>query len=164
MIKLLVFDVDGTLSDGKVYYSQSGEEIKSFHIHDGLAINVWNHHLNRISAIITGRESTIVRKRAAELGIEHIFMGIKDKAQTFNALLDELKLNKKEAAYIGDDLNDLGIFKICPFAYMPKNGAKSLRKYAYKTLRSYGGNGAVREMIEDVLRLNGDKKLEKYFL
>ncbi|MCH5312869.1 MAG: HAD hydrolase family protein [Helicobacter sp.] len=164
MIKLLVFDVDGTLSDGKVYYSQSGEEMKSFDIRDGLAIAVWNRYLKRTSAIITGRVSQIVQTRASELGIEHIFMGVKDKGQVLQDLLQKLHLEPKEAACIGDDLNDLSMFKICPFAYMPKNGTKALKKYAYKKLKKRGGYGAVREMIEDVLALNGDKKLEKYFL
>ena len=81
MIKLLVFDVDGTLSDGKVFFSQSGEEIKGFDIKDGLAISVWNRQMQRASAIISGRESSIVQKRASELGIEHIFMGAKDKGK-----------------------------------------------------------------------------------
>lgn len=164
MIKLLVFDVDGTLSDGKVYFSQSGEEIKSFDIRDGLAINVWNRHLKRASAIITGRESAMVRKRAQELGIAHIYMGVEDKGKVLRALLEELHLQENEVACIGDDLNDLSMFRQCRFAYMPKNGAKALKKYAYKVLSSLGGDGAVREMIEDVLRLNKDKKLEKYFL
>lgn len=164
MIKLLVFDVDGTLSDGKVFFSQSGEEIKGFDIKDGLAISVWNRQMQRASAIISGRESSIVQKRASELGIEHIFMGAKDKGQVLKDLLKTLNLKEKEVACIGDDLNDLPLFRICPFAYMPKNGAKELKKYAYKILKSYGGNGAVREMIEDVLKHNGDKKLEKYFL
>lgn len=164
MIELLVFDVDGTLSDGKVYYSQSGEEIKGFHIRDGLAIYVWNHLLGRKSAIITGRESSIVRKRAEELGIEHIFMGVRDKKEALYNLLKDLQLQAKQVACIGDDLNDLGMFVLCPYAYMPKNGDKALKKYAYKVLKTRGGYGAVREMIEDVLKLNGDKKLEKYFL
>ncbi|TLD93196.1 HAD family hydrolase [Helicobacter magdeburgensis] len=164
MIKLLVFDVDGTLSDGKVYYSQSGEEIKSFDIRDGLAINVWNRRLNYQSAIITGRESQMVRKRTEELGIEHIFMGIENKGEVLTDLITKLNLKASEVACIGDDLNDLSMFRICQKAYMPKNGAKALKKYAYKVLKSNGGNGAVREMIEDVLKLNGDKKLEKYFL
>ncbi|TLD97253.1 3-deoxy-D-manno-octulosonate 8-phosphate phosphatase [Helicobacter jaachi] len=164
MIKLLVFDVDGTLSDGKVYYTQSGEEIKSFDIRDGLAISVWNRYLARPSAIITGRDSQIVRKRAAEVGIEHIFMGVENKAEVLRNLLAQLNLADSEVACIGDDLNDLGMFRICKKAYMPSNGAKALKKYAYKILKSRGGDGAVREMIEDVLKLNGDKKLEKYFL
>lgn len=163
MISLLVFDVDGTLSDGKVYYSQSGEEIKAFHIHDGLAISVWNHILGRQSAIITGRESQIVRKRAQELGIGHIFMGVKNKAEVLHTLLQQLQLSMQQVACIGDDLNDLSMFKLTAHAYMPKNGAKPLRKYA-KILKHKGGDGAVREMIEDVMHINGDKKLEKYFI
>lgn len=164
MIKLLVFDVDGTLSDGKVYYSQSGEEIKSFDTRDGLAISVWNRQMRRASAIITGRESDIVYKRAKELGIEHIFMACEHKGKVLQELITQLKMDMSEVACIGDDLNDLSMFKMCGKAYMPKNGAKALKKYAYKILKRSGGNGAVREMIEDVLKLNGDKKLEKYFL
>lgn len=163
MIKLLVFDVDGTLSDGRVYYSQSGEEMKSFNIKDGLAISVWNRKLKRQSAIITGRKSAIVQNRAQELGIAHIYMGVSDKAQKIQELLQELNLKPSEVACIGDDLNDLGMFKICK-AYMPKDGAKALKKYAFKILKHKGGKGAVREMIEDVLRINGDKKLEEYYL
>lgn len=164
MIELLVFDVDGTLSDGRVYYTQSGEEIKAFNVHDGLAIAVWNKILHRKSAIITGRQSSIVEQRAVELGISHIFMGVEDKATTLKELIGSLHLQASEVACIGDDLNDLGMFRICARAYMPRNGAKALKKYAYKVLKANGGEGAAREMIEDVLRLNGDKKLEKYFL
>ena len=164
MIEFLVFDVDGTLSDGRVYYSQSGEEIKSFDIRDGLAISVWNHQLKRHSAIITGRESAIVEKRAQELGIAHIYMGVANKAQKLQELLERLDLKPSNVACIGDDLNDIGLFKICAKAYMPRNGAKELEKYAFKILKRKGGRGAVREMIEDVLKINGDKKLEKYFL
>lgn len=163
MIELLVFDVDGTLTDGKIYYTQGGEEIKAFNIRDGLAINVWNHYAHKQSAIITGRESTIVQKRAEELGVKHIFMGVKDKGEVLKTLLKKLKLSSKQVACIGDDVNDIAMFRICDFAYMPKNGAKVLKKYAYKILSTRGGNGAVREMIEDVLKHNGDK-LEKYFL
>ena len=164
MIKLLVFDVDGTLSDGKVYFSQSGEEIKSFDIRDGLAINVWNHILKRPSAIITGRESSIVKKRANELGIEHIFMGVKNKGQVLQELIQMLGLGQDEVACIGDDLNDLSMFRICPYAYMPKNGDKALKKYTFKVLKHCGGNGAVREMIEVVLKGTGDKTLAIHFL
>lgn len=163
MISLLVFDVDGTLSNGRVYYSQSGEEIKAFHIHDGLAISVWSKILKRPSAIITGRVSEVVEKRARELGIAHIFMGVENKGAVLRELLSTLSLKPAQVACIGDDLNDLSMLRLTPHAYMPKNGAKPLKKYA-KILKRKGGDGAVREMIEDVLRINGDQKLEKYFL
>lgn len=164
MIKLLVFDVDGTLSDGRVYYSQAGDEIKSFDVRDGLAISVWNSMPDKHSVIVTGRESKIVSKRAQELGIGHIYMGVKDKGKVLRGLLDELKVLDSEVACVGDDLNDIPMFRICKHAYMPANGAKELKKYASKILASQGGYGAVREMIEDVLELNGEPSLEKYFL
>lgn len=164
MIKLLVFDVDGTLSDGKVYYSQNGDEMKSFDVRDGLAISVWNSLSFRQSAIITGRQSQIVQVRGEELGIKHIYMGVKNKGEVLQGLLDELGLLDSEVACIGDDLNDISMFRVCKYAYMPANGAKELEQFATKKLTANGGDGAVREMIEAILQINGEPGLEKYFL
>lgn len=164
MIKLLVFDVDGTLTNGRVYYTVQGEKMKGFNIQDGLGISVWNKILHRQSAIISGRESSIVEMRAKELGITHIFMGVSKKGAVLENLLKKLKLKNDEVACIGDDVNDLGMFKLCAKSYMPSDGAKIIRKYVKKVLKARGGRGAVREMIEDVMKYNGDKSIEKYFL
>lgn len=163
MIKLLVFDVDGTLSDGKVYYTQSGDEMKAFDIKDGLAISVWNNKLKLHSAIISGRKSQLVESRATELGISHIFMGVENKLEVLKSLLKTLDIKASEAACIGDDLNDLAMFKLCKYSFLPKDGAKAMRKYATKILKHKGGSGAVREMIEIVLKHNGET-LEQYFI
>ena len=106
-IQLLLLDVDGTLTTGEVTYTQNGEELKSFNIKDGLALSVWNKQLGRKSAIITGRESSIVQRRAKELGIEFVYMGVSDKGAVVQELLAKLNLASDEVACIGDDLNDL---------------------------------------------------------
>jgi len=164
MIKLIVFDVDGTLTDGRVYYTQHGEKMKCFNIRDGLGINLWNKILHKQSAIISGRESEIVKRRAQELGIEHIFMGVSQKDEVLSKLLKKLRIKSSEVACIGDDVNDLSMFRLCGRTYMPSNGTKILKKYVNKVLKSKGGSGAVREMIEDVMAHNGEKSIEKYFI
>ncbi|WP_394998071.1 KdsC family phosphatase [uncultured Helicobacter sp.] len=171
-IQLLLLDVDGTLTTGEITYTQSGEEIKSFHIRDGLALSVWNKQLGRKSAIITGRDSLIVQKRAQELGIEHIYMGVSDKGAVVREILNKLGLESDEVACIGDDLNDLPMFKCIKHTYAPKDGAKEIKALAKVVLGKKGGKGAVREMIEDILakesqgKRNKDNRdeLKKYFL
>ena len=171
-IQLLLLDVDGTLTTGEITYTQSGEEIKSFNIKDGLALSVWNKQLGRKSAIITGRESLIVQKRAQELGITHIYMGVSDKGAVVRELLSKLGLRDSQVACIGDDLNDLPMFRVLKHTYAPKDSAKEIQAIAKVVLRKKGGKGAVREMIEDILaRESADKsskehrdELKKYFL
>lgn len=150
-IQLLLLDVDGTLTKGEVTYTQSGEELKSFHIKDGLALSVWNKQLKRKSAIITGRDSVIVQRRAQELGVEHIYMGVSDKGAVVRELLAKLGLVSDEVACIGDDLNDLPMFKCIKQSYAPKDSAKEIKAMAKVVLKKKGGKGAVREMIEDIL-------------
>ena len=151
-IQLLLLDVDGTLTTGEVTYTQSGEELKSFNIKDGLALSVWNKQLGRKSAIITGRDSVIVKKRAQELGIEHIYMGVKDKGAVVREILSKLGVKSNEVACIGDDLNDLPMFKCIKQSYAPKDSAKEIKAIAKLVIHKKGGKGAVREMIEDILR------------
>ncbi len=171
-IQLLLLDVDGTLTTGEITYTQSGEEIKSFNIKDGLALSVWNKQLGRKSAIITGRESLIVQKRAQELGITHIYMGVSDKGAVVREILSKLGLRDSQVACIGDDLNDLPMFRALKHTYAPKDSAKEIQAIAKVVLRKKGGKGAVREMIEDILARESAGKsskehrdeLKKYFL
>ncbi|WP_027327472.1 KdsC family phosphatase [Helicobacter pametensis] len=154
MIKLLALDVDGTLTDGKVYYSDSGEELKAFNIKDGLGLNIWKK-LGRKSAIITGRTSSVVELRARELGIDFVFMGIKDKGEVLQRLQGELQITAREIASIGDDLNDLAMFAHSALSFMPKDGSALLKKHVKYILNAKGGEGAVREMIEMILEQEG---------
>lgn len=161
--KLLFIDVDGTLTRGDVIYTQSGEEIKKFNIKDGLALSVWNNKLGRISAIVTGRECEIVKKRASELGIQYVYMGVRDKGIVVREILKKSGVQTKECACIGDDVNDLPMFKLIAQSYAPKDCASGVRHRVKKILKSKGGKGAVREMIEDILHKEKDNELAKYF-
>lgn len=153
MIELLLLDVDGTLTDGKIYYSAL-EEMKVFSVKDGLALRVWKK-IGRKSAIITGRKSTIVQRRAEELGIDRVFMGVENKGEIVLALRDEFHLAKDQIASIGDDLNDLSMFAQSGLNFSPKNAAKQILDKVDYVLENCGGDGAVREMIERILASEG---------
>lgn len=159
MIELIVLDVDGCLSDGKITYSDSGEEIKSFNVKDGLAIASWIK-LGKKVAIITGRKSKIVEKRANELGIEYYFQGIKNKLEKLDELLNSLGLKRENVAAIGDDFNDYKMLKSVGLSFAPLNAANEIKEIVDIVLSKSGGNGAVREMIEFILKRDA---LEKRF-
>jgi len=154
MIKLIVLDVDGTLTDGKIGYTQSGDEIKSFCVKDGLAIASWIK-LHRHVAIITGRSSSIVSKRAKELGIEHCYQGVHDKKTKLSEILKDLKITMEEVASIGDDLNDYTMLKNSKLSFAPSNASSYVKEIVDVVLESKGGEGAVREMFEYLIQTEG---------
>lgn len=153
-IKWLLLDVDGTLSDGKIYYSNEGKELKAFSVKDGLALSVWKM-LGKKTAIITGRESHIVVKRAQELGVDEVFMGVKNKGEIVELLQEKYHLKKEELACVGDDLNDLPMFARCALSFAPRDCAKMLYDKVSKVLSCDGGNGAVREAVEIIFAQEG---------
>lgn len=155
MIKLIVLDVDGCLSDGKLIYSNDAIESKSFNVKDGLGITTWIKMGNEV-AIITGRNSKIVEKRAKELGIKHIFQGIKDKDRVLNELVDSLSLKFYEVGAIGDDLNDYYMLQKVGRSFTPNDGVKAIQEIVDTRLTTNGGDGAVREMI-DALVVENDQ-------
>lgn len=147
MIKLIVLDVDGCLTSGDIIYSASGEEIKHFNVKDGLAISAWvkmGFHV----AIITGRESKIVEKRAKELGIKYLFQHVKDKESVLKKLMEKLEVKSYEVAAIGDDLNDYKMLRYVGRSFTPKDGVKEIREAVDTVLTARGGEAAVREMID----------------
>jgi len=160
MIELIVLDVDGTLTDGKIYYSNNNEEIKAFNIKDGLMIKSWNM-LGKKSAIITGRDSFIVEKRAKELDIEIVRQGIKDKLKELDNILEELNLRYENVAFIGDDMNDYKIIKVIDESYCPFDANIIIQDTAKYRLHRKGGEGCVAEMIENIIK---QENLEKEFL
>lgn len=147
MIKLIVLDVDGCLTDGRIIYTSDGGEIKNFNVKDGLAISSWIK-MGNYAAIITGRNSSIVQKRADELGIKHLFQGVKDKEKVLNELIDSLGLKHYEVGVIGDDLNDYKMLRSAGRSFTPKDGVKEVRELVDTVLTCNGGDGAVREMID----------------
>ncbi|RUM45687.1 MAG: 3-deoxy-D-manno-octulosonate 8-phosphate phosphatase [Hydrogenimonas sp.] len=160
MIKLLVLDVDGCLTDGRIVYSNEGDEIKAFNVKDGFAIVNWIA-LGRNAAIITGRQSKIVEKRAKELGIHHLYQGVKDKLTCLQKLCDELGIGMDEVAAIGDDLNDYRLLKACGRSFAPADAMHHIMGMVDVVLSRQGGDGAVREMIELLIRQEG---LEEEYL
>ncbi|WP_299549966.1 HAD-IIIA family hydrolase [uncultured Helicobacter sp.] len=164
MIKLIVLDVDGTLSDGSIIYSDIGSEIKAFNVKDGLGIAAWIR-LGREVAIITGRESKLVENRAKELKITYIKQGIKDKAQALKEIVAQTKISLNEVAIIGDDLNDLSMLKLVKHSYAPKDAAKLVKQNVRKVLKQKGGKGAVRAMIDNIIKKeNLEAKLYELFV
>jgi len=159
-IKLIVLDVDGTMTDSRITYSENGDEIKSFNVKDGLAIASWRK-LGREVAIITGRSSKIVERRAKELHIEHFYQGIHNKKEVLENLLEKLDLTMDNVAAIGDDLNDLEMLKAAKISFVPRDASVYVDKIATVILSKKGGNGAVREMIEKLIVQEG---LEKKYL
>lgn len=147
MIKLIVLDVDGCLTDGKIIYSSDGSETKNFNVKDGLAISSWIRMGNHV-AIITGRNSKIVETRANELGVKYLFQSVKDKEKILKELIDSLGLKYYEIGAIGDDLNDFKMLSKVGRSFTPKDGVKEIRELVNTVLTCNGGDGAVREMID----------------
>jgi len=151
MIELIVIDVDGTLTDGKIYYSSSGEEIKAFNIKDGLMIASWNR-LGKKSAIITGRTSNMVERRAKELKITYVEQGIRDKEAKLKEICERENISLSNVAVIGDDLNDFEMMRLVKRTFAPFDANPYIYDYVSDPLTKKGGEGAVAEMIEILLK------------
>jgi 3-deoxy-D-manno-octulosonate 8-phosphate phosphatase (KDO 8-P phosphatase) len=149
-IKILVMDVDGTLTDGKIYIGSEGEMLKAFNVKDGLGISKLRTH-NIIPAIITGRESEILKRRSEELKIEELYQGEENKIEKLKELVERYRCSFSEVAYIGDDENDLECMKVCGFTCCPADAVDSVKKEVNFISSKTGGNGAVREFIDKIL-------------
>lgn len=147
-IRLLVMDVDGTLTDGCIYMGAEGESMKAFHCHDGAGIRRILPAAGIIPAIITGRTSQIVANRARELRITRIYQGVEDKLPTLKALAEELGILPEEIAYIGDDINDLACMAYCGIVACPNDAARPIKAIADFVCPHDGGRGAVRDFID----------------
>ena len=157
MIKLIVLDIDGCLTDGRIIYSSDGVEIKGFNVKDGLGITTWIKTGNHV-AIITGRNSPIVEKRAKELGVQHLYQGIRDKDRVIKEIVASLGLQFSEVAVIGDDLNDYKMLSLAGRSFTPSDGHDEIKKIVNTVLSRSGGNGAVREMIDILVEENDQKE------
>jgi len=149
-IKLLLLDVDGVLTDGKLYYGNSGEEMKAFNIQDGLGIKLLQKGGVQVG-IITGRMSKLLQRRADELGIDPLIQGREDKLIALNELLQNMHIDMDEIAFMGDDLPDLAVMRDVGLGITPANGSSSNAKQADWQTTNGGGQGAVREVAEMIL-------------
>jgi 3-deoxy-D-manno-octulosonate 8-phosphate phosphatase (KDO 8-P phosphatase) len=150
-IRLLVLDVDGVLTDGGLFVSASGEEAKRFHVHDGLALVAARKAGLRI-AILSSRASAAVTRRMTEVGVGEVHQGVTDKAGALDALRERLGLAVGEVAMMGDDLPDLPAMACAGLALAPANAAAEVKRAAHWVARRGGGDGAVREAVEMLLK------------
>ncbi|MDD5405878.1 MAG: HAD-IIIA family hydrolase [Sulfurovaceae bacterium] len=153
-IELLVLDVDGTLTDGRITYSASGDEVKSFNVKDGLGIEGWIG-LGKEVAIITGRRSEVIARRAKELKIKYFFEGVKNKNEVLSSLMEDLSLVQSQVAAIGDDFNDLSMIRAAGLSFAPADANEYILEQVDIKLATIGGSGAVREMIEYIVKEEG---------
>lgn len=153
-IRLLMLDVDGVLTDGRLWYGAGSEPLRAFHIQDGLAVRAFQRAGGRV-AIITGKTSEAVAQRAAELGIDPVVQGCHAKGAAAQLILQQAGLTRDAAAAMGDDLQDLPMFAACGYALAPADAAAEVRAAAHFVTQRRGGQGAVREGIEHLLKLAG---------
>ena len=153
-ITALVLDVDGVLTDGGIVYGDDGVELKQFHVRDGSGLVIWRRAGKR-AAVISGRRSRVVEVRAAELGVAPVLQGVADKLAAYRQLLAETGLRPEEVCFVGDDLPDLPVLRSCGLAAAVADACAEVRADAHYVTRAPGGRGAVREVIELVLRCQG---------
>ncbi len=151
-VKLVLTDCDGVLTDGGVYYSARGEELKRFNIRDGMGVERLWKLAGIETGIITGENSPSVARRAKKLGIIECHLGAKDKAGTVGAILENRNLSAGEVAYLGDDVNDLPAFAMVGLTSCPSDAFEEVKKVANLVLERPGGHGAFREFAEIVLK------------
>ncbi|MBL7216825.1 MAG: HAD-IIIA family hydrolase [Desulfobacteraceae bacterium] len=153
-IKLLILDVDGVLTDGRITLNERGEEVKSFDVKDGLGLKMLMSTGVEV-VIITGRKSMVVEHRAKELGIDEVWQGIKDKRALSRKIIEEKGLEKNEVCCIGDDLPDLAMFMEAGLRIAVADGVEEVREEADFVTKKKGGYGAVREVCEWILKSKG---------
>ena len=153
-IKLLILDVDGVLTDGRITINEKGEEIKSFDVKDGIGLKMLMSTGIEV-VIITGRKSMVVEHRAKELGIDEVWQGIKDKRELSKKIIQEKGLEKREICCIGDDLPDLAMFMEAGLRVAVADAVEEVREEADFVTKKKGGYGAVREACELILKSRG---------
>lgn len=153
-VQLLILDVDGVLTDGRIVYTDAGHEIKSFHVRDGSALKFWQESGKQV-AIISGRSSPVVERRARELGISVVVQGARNKIPALRDVLKQFQLEPRQACAIGDDLADYAVLQTCAVGVAVADACDELKSIATYVTRTPGGCGAVRETIEWLMRQQG---------
>ena len=149
-IELLLLDVDGVLTDGTLYYGESGEALKAFNAKDGQGIRNAQHAGLRVG-VLSGRKSVPIERRAAELDLQPVILGSGDKGKDLDRVLSELRIRDEQVAYIGDDTGDLPVIERAGLTFAPRDAVLDVRTQVHYVLRARGGCGAVREAIDLLL-------------
>jgi 3-deoxy-D-manno-octulosonate 8-phosphate phosphatase (KDO 8-P phosphatase) len=153
-VELLVLDVDGTLTDGSLFYSDSGHDTKAFHVRDGFGLKAWTT-VGRRAAVISGRSSPATQRRAEELGLAPVVLNRPDKLRALRVLLAETGLRPEQMCAVGDDLPDVPLFRNCGLAIAVADATPEAMADAHLVTTARGGHGAVREAVEWLLRAQG---------
>lgn len=154
-VRLMIFDVDGILTDGSLHFSADGEVMKTFNVLDGHGIKLLQQS-GVATAIISARQSPIVLRRATDLGVHHVFQGAHDKRAIFNALLEKTGMRDDDCGFVGDDVIDLPILSRVGFAASVPNGHAEVRSRVHYVTEAGGGRGAARELCDFILRAQGN--------
>lgn len=154
-VKLMIFDVDGILTDGSLHYGSDGESIKTFNVLDGHGIKLLQQS-GVMTAIISARKSPIVARRATDLGIQHLFQGVHDKRSAFELLLADTRIDADACGFIGDDVIDLPILLRVGFAASVPNAHAEVKSRVHYVTQASGGRGAARELCDYILRAQGN--------
>lgn len=163
-IRLVIFDVDGVLTDGKLFFDDQGREYKSFHARDGHGIKLLRRTGVEV-AVISGRKAASVARRMDSLGIEHVYQGQENKLEALEELCSQLKLSHEQVTHVGDDLLDLPLMRRVGLAVAVADAHESILSHAHWRTRNVGGAGAAREVCDLVMRAQGtlDAIIESYF-
>lgn len=153
-IRMLLLDVDGVMTDGRVHFDLGGHEYKSFHVHDASGIVYW-HRCGGLSGFVSGRGGEVVAERARELGIHEVRLGRTDKLSVFEEILGDQALLPEQVAYVGDDLLDLPVLSRVGFAATVPEGRPEVKQRVHYVAQARAGFGAVREIVEVLLRAKG---------
>lgn len=153
-IKLLLLDVDGVLTDGRIIYTGRGDDIKFFHSHDGLGMSLWWRSGGK-SAILSAKESRTILRRVKDMHITKVYQSAENKLDTFRAILKDFAIEPREAAFIGDDLLDIPVLKTAGLAVAVQDAAAEVKDAAHYITQKPGGKGAVRETVEMILKAQG---------
>lgn len=154
-LRWLLFDVDGVLTDGHIWMTAEGEQLKPFHAKDGLALKL-ARRVGLGVGLLSGRRSAPLERRAADLGLDEVMLGAGDKTPVFEAFLARHQIEPEHVAYIGDDLPDLPVLHRCALSFAPADAAAEVRAAAQTVLEAPAGQGAAREMIERILGARGE--------
>jgi 3-deoxy-D-manno-octulosonate 8-phosphate phosphatase (KDO 8-P phosphatase) len=156
-IKLLLTDCDGVLTDGCVYYSERGEELKKFSLRDGMGVERLRNLCGIDTGIITRENSEIVRRRGEKLKMQHVYLGARDKKDKLMEILHKHNLHVHEIAYIGDDTNDAEVLEMAGLSACPADAFEPVKKFAHYICHAPGGSGAFREFAELIIHLRTEK-------